>query len=281
VREYASFSWPLFGAAFSRLLVVQGALLVANRKVGLAGIGAIGFATGIATFADRVDAIISQTIYPAVCAVADRTEALFEAFVKSNRVALMWSMPFGIGMGLFAHDFIEFVFGDRWLPAAGLVAAISVTCAFGQVAFNWGIFMRATNHTRPLFVSALADVVVFFVVSVPAIIAFGLPGYAAGFAAATVVQICLRGWFMGRLFSGFRVLRQLVRAITPAIPPALLILGIRAVAPGDRTTLRVIAEVALYGVAALACTLLFEKRLVRELVGYFRRPGRSQVATPA
>ena len=69
VRRYASFSLPLVGAGLSRLLVVQGALIVANHVGGLAGVGAIGLATTYAVFADRVDAIVSQTIYPAVCAV--------------------------------------------------------------------------------------------------------------------------------------------------------------------------------------------------------------------
>jgi len=55
---------------------------------------------------DRLDAIITQTLYPAVCAVADRTELLFETFVKSNRLALMWAMPFGLGLALFAPDLV-------------------------------------------------------------------------------------------------------------------------------------------------------------------------------
>src|SRR5256714_12413361 len=92
VREYASFSWPLVGAGMSRLILVQGSFLVANRVVGLPGLGSIALATSFAVFADRVDAIVSATLYPAICAVADRKQLLAEAFTKSNRVALMWAM---------------------------------------------------------------------------------------------------------------------------------------------------------------------------------------------
>jgi O-antigen/teichoic acid export membrane protein len=277
VRDYASFSWPLFGAGLSRLLIVQGSLLVANKKVGLAGIGAIGLATAIATFAERVDAIVSQTIYPAVCAMTHRTELMFETFVKSNRVALMWAMPFGAGVALFADDLVEFVLGERWEPAAGLIAAIALTCAFAQVAFNWHVFLRAVDDTRPLFYATLLDVVVFAAVSVPAILAFGLPGYAAGVAVATLVQIAARGWFMRRLFAGFNVGRQLVRALLPALPAPLLVLLVRQIG-GDRTLLRALAELALYALVTVACTLLMERRLIRELVGYLlRRPPRVDV----
>ncbi|MGZ4201739.1 MAG: oligosaccharide flippase family protein, partial [Thermoleophilaceae bacterium] len=150
-REYASFSWPLFGLGVSGLVVVQGMLLVSNQAVGLAGLGAIGLAASIATFATNVDAIISQALYPAVCAVADRRDKLFEAFVKSNRLALVWAMPFGVGLTLFASDLVHFAFGARWVPAIGLIAAMGVISALSQIGYNHSIFFRAVNQTRPLF----------------------------------------------------------------------------------------------------------------------------------
>jgi O-antigen/teichoic acid export membrane protein len=280
VRAYTSFSWPLFGAGLSRLLIVQGTLLVANAEVGLAGIGAIGLAVAIATFAERVDAIVSQTIYPAVCAVTDRTELMFETFVKSNRVALMWAIPFGAGLALFADDLVRFVLGDQWEPAAGLIAAIGLAIAVGQVAFNWHVFMRAVDDTRPLFYATLLDLLVFAAVSVPLILEFGLTGYAASFAVATVVQIAARGWFLRRLFAGFNVGRQLVRAVLPALPAPAVVLLVRQLESGDRTLALALGEVLLYALVAVASTLLLERRLIRELVGYLRR-GSRRVSAPA
>src|SRR4051794_1941346 len=78
LREYASFSWPLFGYQLSNLAGIQAVMLVAARTVGIGGVGSIALATSISAFAERVDAIVSQTIYPAVCAVRDRTELMFE-----------------------------------------------------------------------------------------------------------------------------------------------------------------------------------------------------------
>jgi PST family polysaccharide transporter/lipopolysaccharide exporter len=270
LREYVSFSWPLLGLGFSRLLVVQGSLLTANRAVGLAGVGAIGLATNFAAFSDRVNSIVSQTIYPAVCAVADRGEALREVFLKSNRVALMWAMPFGMGLALFAGDLVNFLLGDQWDSAVGLLAAFGVICGFGQLAFNWTVFMRALNRTRPLFAAALLEVAVFVVVLLPATLAFGLTGYAIGFAATTLVQIAARTYFMRTLFSNFNIVRHMLRAVVPAVPPVLLVLAVRAVVPGDRTLSRAIAEFALYVLATVASTFFFERRLIAEMVGYLR-----------
>ncbi len=269
-REYASFSWPLIGLGVSGILVVQGSLLVANHSVGLAGVGAIGLATSIAAFANRVDVIVSQTIYPAVCAVADRVERLAEVFVKSNRVALMWAMPFAFGLALFASDLVHFALGDRWEPAIPLLAAIGLTCGFQQVAFNWSVIMRAVNRTRPMFLVSLLDVAVFLVVSAPATWFFGLPGYAAGFAATTAVEIAARWWFMRSLFGHFNVVLQIVRAVAPIVPAAALVLAERLLVGGDRTLGHALVELATFVVAAIGFTYLFERPLVTELFGYVR-----------
>ena len=278
LRSYLTFGWPLLGSGVSRMVVVQGALLTANYTVGLAGIGVIGLATTIATFADRVDGIVSSTIYPAVCRVRDRVDAMAEAFVKSNRIALMWAMPFAVGVALFAGDFVDHVIGEEWRPAVGLLTAIALSCGFAQVGFNWHVFLRAVGRTKPLLVAAVLDLAVFFAVAVPGMLLWGLTGYAAGFAATVVVQFFLRGWYMSRMFPGFNVLRQLVRGVVPVIGPSALILAERALVPDGNSLARAATEMAIYAVLVIASTYVFERRLIRELVGYLRRP---RAATPA
>ena len=270
LREYVSFSWPLLGLSLSRLVVVQGSLLTATRSVGLAAVGALGLAASYATFSDKVNAIVNQTIYPAVCRVADRREALVEVFLKSNRVALMWGIAFGTGLALFSGDLVEFVLGDKWNSAINLIAAFGVILGVGQIAVNWTIFMRALNRTRPLFVAALLDVAVFLAVLMPATITLGVTGYMIGFGAAMAVQIAARTYFMRTLFREFSLVRHAVRAIAPVLPPAAVVLAARLVAGGDRSLGRALAEFALYVVATVGLTYAFERRLITELLGYLR-----------
>ena len=186
LREYFSFSWPLLAASASGLVIVQGAVLIGNFTVGLAGLGALGLATTFSMFADRLDSLIRRTIYPAVCAVKDRTALLFEAFEKSNRLALMWAFPFGVSLALFAPDLISFVLGERWREAEVLLQVFGLTIAVRQVAFNWVIFYSAIGDTRPLAVSSFVQLGVFAAVTAPLMIAFGLDGYAAGMAIAVL-----------------------------------------------------------------------------------------------
>jgi O-antigen/teichoic acid export membrane protein len=274
IKEYVKFSWPLISFSLCGFAILQGSLLAANHAVGLAGIGAIGMAANVAGLADGVDGIVSQTIYPAVCAVAKQRDLLAEVFVKSNRIALMWAIPVTVGIALFAGDLVHFVLGDRWKPAIGLFAAVTLCCGFGQVAFNWAIFLRATNNTRPIFTSRLVQLGVFLLIGIPAIFKLGLTGYAISFAAMTLSQVVMRSYYMRRLFGGFNAFRQLYRAVVPSIPPVALLLLTRALIGEHRSGPRVLVELVLYAVAAIVSTIVLERSLVRELADYLRRPAR-------
>jgi O-antigen/teichoic acid export membrane protein len=274
-RSYLSFSWPLVAAGLNVLLLVQGSLIVANWTVGITGVGVIGLVIGLVSFTDRVDTLIGQTIYPAICAVAGRLSLLEEVFVKANRVALMWAMPFAIGLALFAGDLITFVLGEKWRAAEGLLVVVSLSCGIGQVAFNWMMFLRALNRTRPIWVGSAIGLVVFLSVVIPGMLLYGLAGYGAAFAASTLVQLGVRSYYMRKLFGGFPMLRHTARAIAPAVPAAALVLLVRLLDGGHRTLPRAIAELALYAAVATGLTVVVERSLITEIVGYLRRrPGR-------
>jgi O-antigen/teichoic acid export membrane protein len=269
-REYVRFSWPLLGLSLSNLAVIQSALLLSNRVVGLAGVGAIGLATSISSFADGVDGIISQALYPAVCAVTEKRDRLFEAFVKSNRLALIWGMPFGVGLALFASDIVRYELGERWAPAIPMLVAFGLMAGFSQIGFNYSIFLRAVNNTKPMFISSLLSLATFALVGVPLIVTLGLDGFAIAFGAMTLVQIAVRGYFLGRLFAGFRMVSYLLRAIAPSVPAAVAVLGVRAgFAPPHRLPIA-LGEVSLYIGVTVAATVFLERDLVGEVIAYLR-----------
>ena len=271
-RGYVRFSWPLVATGLSGLVLVQGSLLVADATVGLAGVGAIGIVIGIVSFADRVDTVVSQTIYPAVCAVVERRAVLAEVFVKSNQIALLWAVPFSIGLALFAGDLITFLLGERWRLAETLLMIVALTCAVRQVAFNWVVFLRALDDTRPIFVGAAVNLVVFLAVAVPGMHAWGLEGYGIAFAAATAALILVRIHYMRRLFGGFRAVPHTLRAAAPTVVAASAVLLVRlAAGDGARAGWQAAGELTVYVLLAGACTLLFERRLVAEVAGYLRR----------
>ena len=270
LREYVGFSGPLFGASASRVLGVQALVFAGEAKLGLAGAGMIGLASSIRAYGDRVDAVVTQTLYPAICAVRDRGDLLFEAFVKSNRLGLMWGMPFGVGLALFAPDLVEFVYGSEWEPAVGLIQAFGLIAAVNHVGYNWTAFFRARGETGPIGVMGVVGLVSMVGIAVPLLLADGLDGLALGMGIVTAIALVGRVWYLSRLFPSFQIIIHSARAIAPCLPAAGAVLAVRGVTSLGRSPGLALLEFAVYAAVAVAATWAVERALLREVRGYLR-----------
>jgi O-antigen/teichoic acid export membrane protein len=271
LRAYASFSWPLVLAGGAAVVVGQGLLIVGEAKLGLGGVGIIALASVISQYSDRADQAITQTIYPTICAVKDRADLLYEAFVKSNRLALMWGAPFGFGLALFAEDLVQFAIGERWRPGVGLMQAIGIAVAVHQIGFNWDAFYRALGRTRPVGVAAGIAIVAFIGIALPLLAADGLRGLALATLLVEGVNFAVRMLYLRRLFPSFGFIRHTARALLPSLPAAAVVVGVRLLAGEETTLLAALALLALYVLVTMAATALLERRLLREIVAYLRR----------
>ncbi len=272
LRDYASFSWPLVVAAAAGLGIAQISVYVGDLALGLVGAGAIGLAATFSAYTDRVDAVVTQAIYPAVCRVTERRDLLFEVFVKSNRLALMWGVPFGIGLSLFAADLIEFGIGEGWSEALILLQVFGVTAAINHIGFNWSAFYRANGQTKPIAIVTVLVLAVFCATSVPLIFSDGLDGFAFGIAAMTVVGLAARFYYLVKLFPAFGILRHIVRAIAPTIPAAGVVLLLRVAVDAERTLDLALFELAVYVAVTAVMTWVLERPLLREAGSYLRKP---------
>jgi O-antigen/teichoic acid export membrane protein len=279
LREYFSFSWPVLVGGVGSLLVVQGTLIVGNAALGLAAVGAIGLATNFSRFSSSVEQLLNATIYPTICAVQERRDLLLEVFVKANRLGLMWAVPFGIGLTLFGPDLVEFVLSSSWDEAAPLIQIFGGIFAAATVAFAWGSFYKAQGTTRPLAVAGAVSVIVFFAVTVPLMLTEGVIGYGIGMAAATLVQLVLRGYYLRRLFPGFKLVPHAARSFLAVVPAVACVLFVREVAgESNRTEAWAIGELVVYVLLAMLTTYVLERRLIHEMAGYVR--GKLRPETP-
>jgi len=270
LRRYVSFSWPLFISGLAGVVVAQGSLLVGNSVLGLGAVGVIVLTSSITGYTDQLDGIITATLYPAICAVRERTDLLFETFVKSNRLALMWGMPFGVGLALFAPDLVHFGIGDKWVRAIRLIQVFGLIAASHQVAFNWTAYLRARGDTRPIAVVNVAVAMVFLTSIIPLTILDGLDGFAIAMAITAAAALIGRTLVLVRIFPGFGMIRHSARAVAPSVPAAAAVLAMRALETGPATRLSAVAELAVYGIATLLATFAFERPLLREVAGYLR-----------
>jgi lipopolysaccharide exporter len=269
LREYMSFSWPLFIASLGGLIVTQGAVIVGTAVVGLKGVGVIALASSIVSYTTQVDQIVSGTLYPAICAVRDRAELLLESFQKANRLGLLWGAPLGIGIALFAGDLVRYGIGHQWQPGVGLIRAFGLIAALDQIAYNWDDYFRALARTRPMALVNVLATGTYVAVAMPLLATTGLSGFALGMAITALVGVCGRVAYMSRLFPAFDIARHVLRALVPTAPAVALVLALRAAHGGGGLGFGLL-ELGCYVTIVLALTIAFERRLLGELLGYLR-----------
>jgi O-antigen/teichoic acid export membrane protein len=273
LREYATFSWPLFVGSTSGVLMWQVPLIIAARSLGAASIGALTLASQMTQYTKQVDDIVTHALYPAISAVKYRRDLLFESFSKSNRLALLWGAPVGIGAALFAEPAVHLILGRDWMLAVPLVQVLGVSAALDQIGFNWTAFARARGETRVLALAGVAMMVAVLGVGVPLLVEHGLSGLAIGIGAGTMTSLVIRVAYLTRLFPALDMVGHVARAVAPTALAAAAIVAERlALGYGNRFSPgRAGVELMVFVVLAAALTWRFEGALLREAVGYLRR----------
>jgi O-antigen/teichoic acid export membrane protein len=279
LRSYWTFSAPLLVAGGASFLMSWSAVIAARFDLGVAAVGVIALASNISMFTDKVDEVVTGALYPAICAVRENTQLLYESLVKSNRLALMWAVPFGVGITLFSADLISLAIGNRWRPAITVLEFYGVAAAINHVAFNWTAYFRALGDTRPIAYANVAASAVFLLIGIPLLLAFGLTGFAIGIALQGLAAVAMRAFYLQRIFPGFDFLRHAARAFLPTVPAAATVLLLHVVGPAHRGPAVALAELGLYVALSAAATWYVESDLIREAIASLRR--RSPAALPA
>jgi O-antigen/teichoic acid export membrane protein len=275
-RRYFRFSWPVFVTAAALLLVGQGQVLAFTLHGGLAAAGYITLAVTLTRYADRADQIIATTIYPAICVVRDQLDTLRETFVSSNRLALMWVLPFCTGFILFAGDLVHFVLGHRWGPAVLLLQGLAGVAAIQQLGYNWFSFYRARGDSARQAVEAVVLTGGFLALAVPGLVLWGVWGFIGGRLVAALLVLAVRRHYVHRLL-GVELLGLGARGAGPVAVAALAVLGLRGLVwSGQRSPWQVAVELVVF----LGLSALLTVAAERPLMGELRRQLRS-LRTPA
>jgi O-antigen/teichoic acid export membrane protein len=273
LRRYFAFSWPIFANAAALLVVQQGQVLAFDLHGGLAAAGYITLAATLTRYADRADQIVATTIYPAISAVRHRLDTLQELFVKSNRLTMMWALPFCAGFVLFAPDLVHLILGEKWAPAIVLLQGLAAAAAIQQVGYNWFSFYRAVGDSRPQAVESAVMVATFAGLAIPGLIAWGSAGFVWGRIAGALAMLAVRRHYVRRLLPRVELITLGLRGLVPVVAAAGITLGVRALVwGGERTALQAVGEIVLFVAACALATWLVERPLLREVAREARSP---------
>ncbi len=268
--KYLKFSFPIFLAAICGLVIRQGQTLAFETKLGLAGAGYLTLAVTLTRYADRADQMITQTIYPAICAITDQPRRLAELFEKSNRLTAMWALPFGVALALFGNALVRNVLGTKWLPAVPLIQIVGLSTAVYQLGFNWTAFHRAVGRTRPQTVYAVVGLLTFLAVPLPLLFARGATAFAWGLFAVNLVAGAMRWVYMKQLIPDVRIAHFVGRAFIPPALSAGAVIAARHALNLSQELSVMLAELVLFITIYAGSTFLLERPLLMEAVGYLR-----------
>jgi len=252
LRFFLSFGGPLWLGGLVAVLAENGLIYEVQLFLGLAMLGFFRVAIGLGDRIDRAEGILASVMFPVLSRTRD-PDSLRRAFDLSSRVVLVWAVPTGLGLAVFAHDVVQYVLGPRWLPVVPLLWVEGVGETFNAIATMWATFYLVTGNSRPSFrMGVQVQLLMLLLVGVGARF-FGLPGIVGALYAVVLISLGLRRHYIQRLFPGVPVLLSAV--------PLMGVGGLACIAPvvlGARygmsspsgLALRVLLFLAVYAVGA-------------------------------
>jgi O-antigen/teichoic acid export membrane protein len=268
LREYRAFSGPLLITSAVGVIIDQLTVLLGTAVVGLAGVAALTLSTQVNSYAQQIETMVTDTLYPAVCAVKDRGDVMYESFVKSNRLGLLWAIPAGVGVALFFPDLVGFVIGTKWRHAEFFVEMMALIAALNVVGYSWTAYYRAMARTGAMARASLLAAVIYVAATAPAVLTLGLDGFIVGFALMVLINVYVRSRYLRQIFPEFRLASHIVRAVIPVVPGAALVLAARGLESGHRSLALALSEVAVFVLTTVAASYLQERRLIQEILAY-------------
>ena len=106
--------------------------------------------------------IVGTALFPAYSKLQNSLETLRKGFLATLRFVSLYTVPIGVGLSIVSPQFIEVAFGERWLPAAPLMQALSLYAMFYSLSFNAGDIYKAIG--RPDILNKLSVIQLLIVI---------------------------------------------------------------------------------------------------------------------
>jgi O-antigen/teichoic acid export membrane protein len=272
-RQYVEYTLPLFVGGFATVTQRLGFYpLIAWFLTGLAGgVFAVGVLVGSLV---RLPLNAINQFIPPVAADLNENgydRALSRLYHVTSRMVLVGVTAAAVPVVVYRREVMA-LFGDAFVPYAGLLAgfvvAQYVACAAGSV----GILLMMTDNQRALLVVNTAITAVLVVVAIPLTATYGLPGLVGTYVLMLTLNNVLEVVVLYHLEGLQPLTRRHGYTLVAAVPLAAAALAARELLPGTAG----VAVGVLVGLAAYGGTLRWlgftpvERRLVGTLADRYR-----------
>ncbi len=190
-RHHWTFSKWLFGMGVLQFCSGHAMTLVGALVIGQAAYGGIRATYNILA-PIQVFTLALQNVAPVRASElykAEGTQPLVGYLVKLALAGIVFSAVIGLLGWLFAEDFVRLLYGEEFVPYAGLINWWVLIFAIRWLQFPLEVGLRAIEYTQPLFISVVIEAV--FGLSAAYFIAswYGLNGVMAGLVMAHIIPV--------------------------------------------------------------------------------------------
>lgn len=218
------------------------------------------------------NALFGQVLLPSYAKIQDDTSRLKRAYLKSTSMVLLTMAPLSLGLLAAAHTLVLVLFGEQWLPMVPVWQVFSIYTLVRPISGNTGPLFQAMGLPG----RNLRSTLVLLAVIVPGLLIL-VPRYEIVGAAIAV----LIGHFVAMLYNVWQVDRLLpgtaagtLRSVLPSLLCGIIMAAavhfaaqpVFAIAGGENWV-ALLLLIAIGALTYLASLLLFQRALVREVVG--------------
>lgn len=273
-RRYLSFffkfAWPLWVGGLVSIAAINGMMKEVDLTLGLAMLGYIRMAVALGERIDRAEHILGTVLFPVLSRTRDPAR-LRRAFALSQKAVLIWSVPTGLGLAVFANDIVYLFLGDKWLPIVPLLRVEGIGEVLNAIATMWEMFYMVKGDNRPGMRLGLQINLFMLLVIGVASATFGYGGVVVTIFLAVLIGLYQRRRYTLKMFPGMPVILTafplLLAGVTASVMTLLLTRSIAAMAYLPRLSLRLALFLGLYAVLVVA----LERPFLREGWTIFRQ----------
>lgn len=238
-RELWGFSQWVLSQGFARYLYERADVLFLGRLTSADNIGYYSVSSEIAALpATEISLPVSRAVFPGLAQLVDEPRRLEKAYLNTLNAVATITIPIGLGMAAVAEEFIVLAFGEKWLPAVGLLQVFAIFSTFGAINSISGNLLVVLGHIRYSALVTWVQATVLLVAILPAFEIADLVGVAMLRASLSLLGMSLVLHFVVRTsqVNWPSVMRNLYRPIIAGTAMFVFLFSSKTFLPTDAWT---------------------------------------------
>jgi len=277
---FFSFGWPMWVGGIVGVAAANGILKEVEFTLGLAVLGYMNMAVGLGDRIDRAEQILGSVMFPVLSRTRDEGR-LRKGYELTQKTVLIWAVPAGLGLAVFAPDVVRVVLSPKWTPIVPLLRVEGIGEVLNAVATMWRMFYMVHGENRPGMRVGL-QINIFMLLAIGVLsAAFGYQGIVITIFVAAVLSLYQRRRYTLAMFPGMPVIRTALPLILAGVASSGVTILMGASVTGlpyiPGLGLRLVAFLGMYALLVI----LLERSFLREGLVLLRHRGLAQASAAA